>query len=171
MPNWAEGNIRVRGKRENIIRYIQENAISIYALQNGKYEERPIHLEEDSGGYELLMEKNPETDDCLWFKDSNRQFIDFDGSDSFSGEFSDDDKHTNKDQVLFLPSFKGAWGVDNECFRKAALEFKVDIRIFVWERGLEWSSISTFFRDGHVETESRTYADWLWESALPNYGG
>lgn len=171
MPNWAEGNIRIRGKRENIIWYIQENLVPQYALKDGQYESRPIQLEETAGGFELMLEKNPETDDFVWFKDSKRQFIDFNGSYYMTGEFSDDDKHTNKDQVLFLTDFKGAWGVDSECFRKAAQEYKVDIRIFVWERGMEWSSVSTFFRDGHVENDSRTYSDWLWESALPNYGG
>ena len=171
MPNWAEGNIRVRGKRENIIRYIQENLLPQYELQNNKLETRPLQVEETAGGYELTLEKNPETDDMVWFKDSSRQFLDFDGSYYMNGEFSDDAEHTNKDQVLYLPGFKGAWGIDTECFRKAAPEYKVDIRIFVWERGMEWSSISTFFRDGHVESDSRTYSDWLWESALPDYGG
>ena len=36
---------------------------------------------------------------------------------------------------------------------------------------MEWSSISTFYRDGHVEENSQTYSDWMWESALPDYGG
>ena len=95
MPNWAEGNIRVRGKRENIIRYIQENLLPQYELQNNKWETRPLQVEETAGGYELMLEKNPETDDMVWFKDSSRQFLDFDGSDYMSGEFSDDAEHIN----------------------------------------------------------------------------
>ena len=176
MPNWAEGNIRVRGKRENIIRYIQENFISIYDLEGGKWEERPVHLEIGAGGWELLINKDADTNGCIWFKNSKRMFIDYDRCNfehthTISGEFSDDEKHTNKDQVLYLDGFKGAWGIDGEYFRKAATDYKVDIRLFVWERGMEWSSVSTFYRDGHVEDDSRTYSEWMWESALPNYGG
>ena len=176
MPNWAEGNIRIRGKRENIIRYIQENLISVYELQYDQWEERPVHLEVSAGGWELLINKDEDTNSCLWFKDSKRMFIDYDRSDTgnkhtISGEFSDDEKHTKEDQVLFLNGFKGAWGIDDEYFRKAAVDYKVDIRLFVWERGMQWSSRSTYFRNGRVEGDSQTYSDWMWESALPNYGG
>lgn len=176
MPNWAEGNIRIRGKRENIIRYIQENFIAIYELEYDKWEERPVHLQVDAGGWELIIAKDEDTNSCVWFKNSRRMFIDYDRSSSgkehtISGEFSDDEKHTKDDQVLFLDNFKGAWGIDEEYFKKAAVDYKVDIRLFVWERGMEWSSISTFYRDGHVEENSQTYSDWMWESALPDYGG
>ena len=103
-------------------------------------------------------------------------FIDYDRSlagmkHTISGEFSNDEKHTKEDQVLFVDSFKSAWGIDDEYFRKAAVDYKVDIRLFVWERGMEWSSKATYFRDGRVEEDSQTYSDWMWESALPNYGG
>ena len=176
MPNWAAGNIRVRGKRENIIRYIQENLIAIYELQDNKWEERPVHLSVDAGGYELVITRDEDTWRSVWFKNSKRMFIDFDdystkNSYTICGELSDDEKHTKEDQVLFLSGFKGAWGIDDECFRKAAVDYKVDIRIFVWERGMEWSSIATYYRDGHVEENSQTYSDWMWESALPDYGG
>ena len=151
---------------------MQENLIPIYSLANDEWEERPIQIEESAGGWEVILRRDAETDLNVWFKNSSRQFIDFE-RDGYtkSVEFSDDKSHANIDQVAFMDGFKGAWGIDDGCFRKAATEYKVDIRIFVWERGMQWSSVSTYFRDGHVEESSQTYADWLWDSALPNYGG
>ena len=40
----SEGNIRIRGKRPNIIQFLQEELVPVYELQDGLTEERPIHL-------------------------------------------------------------------------------------------------------------------------------
>ncbi len=61
--------------------------------------------------------------------------------------------------------------MDDERFQKFAKDYKIDIRIFVWEMGMQWSSVDTYYRDGKISHDHRQYADWLWESSMPFYGG
>lgn len=77
----------------------------------------------------------------------------------------------NADQIVVIDDFEGAWGIDDSIFVRYAKTYKIDIRIFVWECGLCWSSITTFYKDGRIEREFKQYADWLWDSPLPYYGG
>lgn len=170
MPNWAEGSIRIRGKRGNIIRFLQEELTPLFALKDD-FEERPIQIEDNCGGWELILRRDPDTESKVYFKGSNRQFIEFDNDLEISGEFSDDQKVQNRDQVIYIPGFHGAWNVDYSFFKEKAVQHKVDVRIFVWERGMQWSSVTTWYRDGTVDETSITYANWLWDSPLPDYGG
>lgn len=171
MPNWAEGNIRLRGKRENIIHFLQEELKGIYELRGNETEERPIMLEPNCGGNELILRKDPDTSNFVYFCGSNRQFIDFDGEDEISAEFSNDTKHQREDNVLYIPNFNGAWSIDTEFFRQKAMQYKIDIRVFVWEMGMEWSSVATWYRTGETDESHRKYADWLWDSSMPYLGG
>ena len=171
MPNWAEGNIRFRGNRENIIHFLIENLKGVYELKDEEIQLRPIYIEENCGGEELVLAKDPDTSDAVYFNQSRRQFIDFDFEREICAEFSSTKGFSRDDQVLFLPGFRGAWEVDSEYFNKKAIEYRIDIRIFVWELGMQWSSVKTFFRNGETEEEKRTYADWMWDCSMPTYGG
>ena len=176
MPNWAEGNIRIRGKRQNVIHFLQEELKPLFFVDDRQhhkygYEERPIEIEPNAGGYELILRKNAETEPEVYFCGSQRQFIDFGQGNEIIAEISDDHLHQRDDQVVFLNGFKGAWSSDDKYFMDKAVQHKVDIRIFMWEKGMEWSRVATWYRDGKYAEESRTYANWLWESALPDYGG
>ena len=86
MPNWAEGNIRLRGKRENILSFISNELVAIYEEQTYSEEEedengnpallsscreyRPVTLEDNCGGEELIIRRDPDTNPWYYFKGS-----------------------------------------------------------------------------------------------------
>jgi hypothetical protein len=84
-------------------------------------------------------------------------------------EFSDGNNQ-KLDQVAFIPNFHGYPMLSFDLYKQLAVEYKIDIRIYVWDEGLEWSSETTWYRNGEISESSRKYANWLWESPLPHYG-
>lgn len=132
-------------------------------------EERPIHLENNVGGFEIILSRDPDTESYVYFKGSNRQCLDFGSDYEISAEMSEG-KCINKEQVLFLPNYYGKWNVDSKFFKEKALEHKVDLRIYIWDTSKNWSNFMTWYRTGAVEEEAKKYSDWLWEAPLPHYG-
>ena len=186
MPiNWAEGNIRLRGKRENIINFLQHELVGVIETLNTEwdkpdmgtdvcgrlvnYETRSIEIEENRGGNSLILKLTPETGEAFYFKDSTRQFIFTE--DKEVEVFFSEGLNRNKDTIVFLEDFNGACDVDDKYFRDAAKKYKIDIRIFVWESGACWSLSQTFYRNGDCDTKKHTYSDWMWDSPMPHYGG
>ena len=172
MPNWAEGNIRFRGKRENLITFMKNEICSVVTDANDYCKIEPVKYEEDPSGWTCRLIKKPESEYSLYFKDSRRQFIDGDNIayDVLELSFSEGPS-VNKDQTIIVDHFKGAWGVDEEIFKQYAMKYKIDIRICVWECGLQWSQIVTFYKTGSVDSDYRSYSDWLWDSPMPFTGG
>lgn len=168
MPNWAEGNIRFRGKRENLIRFFTHELVSPYPREEGGFGEKPVRVEVDRDNYTLYATRDPETDAYLYFRGSNRQFIDMDEEVMAVNLHS---YNTRDDQIVIMENYQAAWNVDKNYFREKAKEYKIDIRTFVWELGMEWSSVITWYRNGEMDEETRTYSDWLWDASMPYNGG
>lgn len=170
MPNWAEGNIRFRGKRENLIRFFTNELVGLKKREDGTFGEQPLSLVQynDHSG-NLYFEWDEDDYESIYFRGSNRQFVDI-GDCGCCIEFSEG-KNMNVDQVVIFQSYRAAWNVDNNYFKTKAQEYKIDIRTFVWEMGCEWSSVNTWYKDGKTEEITRTYSDWMWEASMPYYGG
>lgn len=169
MPNWAEGNIRFRGKRENLINFFTHELSSPYYRKDGTIGERPVKLESINDGWSMRIKRDPDTLSSLYFRGSNRQFVDMDDFEC-DFEFSNG-TNQNVDQIVIFTGYKAAWNVDQTYFKEKAERYKIDIRTFVWEQGLEWSSVTTWYRNGRMEEETRSYVDWLWDASMPYYGG
>lgn len=187
MPNWAEGNLRVRGKRENVLNFIQHELVGVQETINTVWDENtldkdgnptacnvkrelvPVTIEENCGGESIIIRRPPDTGDTFYFRDSDRQFL-FTEDNDIELYFSEG-RNLNKDTIVIFEDFNGGWDVDHQYFKTKAVQYKVDIRIFVWELGMCWSAIDTFYRTGRCEFETRQYSDWMWDSPMPHYGG
>ena len=165
MPSCAEGNIRLRGKRNNLIRFLAHELVSVIHPEEGTYAERPIKIEENQGGWSLILKRGEDTDALLCFHGSNRYFIHME-DDELEIDTSDG-KRQNEDQVLFLDQYECPWEIDYEFFRQKAIAYRIDIRTFIWETGMKCSSVTTWYRNGSIDEEKKSYADWLWDSSMP----
>ena len=163
----SEGNIRIRGKRQNIIRFLQEELTPVYELQNDLVEERPIHLENNCGGWSLILKRDPDTSVSVYFKGSDKYRIIMEDT---TIEISFPTKTNSRDdQVVCLDNYEGPWAPNYDFLKEKAIKHKVDIRIFSWN-GKEWSSIQTWYRNGDIEETTRKYEDFLWDCPFPEYG-
>ena len=162
----AEGNIRIRGKRENILRFLQEELTPIYELKDDLVEERSIHLEQTDHGWSVILSRDPDTSSNIYFKGSDTHWIETD-SETIEISFSNGGK-TKEDQVICLDRYEGPWSPRVDFWKEKAVKHRVDIRIFSWS-GKAWSSVMTFYRNGDIEETARKYEDFLWDCPYPDF--
>lgn len=164
MPNWCEGNIRFRGTKENIKKFI-ENEI-VYVVLRGE-ETQEVKPTKEENKYELILyPPKGEMRDSFYFRNTRRNFI-------FSGsiEICWPDAEPDEEIVVCIDDFNSAWSLKEEGWVNHAKKYGIDIRMFGFERGMEFSQEMTITRHGNVETKTNKYQDWNWECPFPNMGG
>lgn len=169
MPNWCEGNIRVRGTYDKIVKFFSENLIALKQSKNPKllYDELPAKIHKDSEFYtEIRKPDNGPFQKEFWFKDTNRQFMNAD----FVG-LSDWSEDPLQEIVICVDGYKGAWGIDLEGFKAMAVKYGVDIRIVGYERGMEFMETAELYRNGKINEKTSRFNDWMWDCPCPNLGG
>lgn len=169
MPNWAEGNIRLRGKPENIMNFLigeLECVATNKELETVSYD--PV-CEWDR--FDDVTFKEPENKEnvklfwkSLYIKGTRRNFID-----GIVEKFLPRDE---ENYILCLDNFRAAWGVDQEPYVKKAQKYGVDIKIVVYECGMCFVQRIEIVNGELVRNDETKYEeDWNWEADFPNMGG
>jgi len=195
MPNWAVGSLKLRGKRENIGRFMNERLVAVVRkpvpaskpLEDSDYEERPLKWDWRDDD-EIEMERA----ETIWIRDTHRNFIEFDDYDDHLVSV----EHWNKgivhlpvyaaediplsalrkdckDWLVVLP-FKAAWSVEPESYQEWSKEYEISIKIYVVEQGIGFYQGYSFKNGELVEATSfrgGTYMDFVWECPFPGLGG
>ena len=157
MPNWVEGNIRIRGKAKDIIQFIKENMV--YALCEDKY--TPI-IEYYADSEELYVRKPNECPyEELWFEGTRNFVIGY-----ISAYFGNEDFG-----VLVMDNFHAAWSIKPEIYVKWSKKYGIDFRIYGFERGMQFGQDIVIENGVLVKDETMEYKDWDWECPCPNWGG
>ena len=165
MPNWCEGNIRFRGKQENIKRFLMNEIVYCKMVDHETVEEKPT-IKDD--GYMMLISK-PEHS---WFyiKNTIRNFLDDNVLEIW---FDDDD--TDDEIIVCIDNFKAAWSFERcDAWKDIAEKYNIDVKLTGYEKGMLFSQIKTIFRDRTVKDEIKEYKDsedWMWNCPQPNNGG
>ena len=157
MPNWVEGNIRIRGKAQDIVRFIKENMV--YALGDDVH--APV-IEYDESCKELYVRK---PDDCkweeLWFEGVRNYVTGY-----IYGYFDNDDF-----SVLIMDNFHAAWSVEPEKYMEWSKQYGIDFRIYGFEQGMQFGQDIVIENGDLTKAEIMKYNDWDWECPHPNWGG
>lgn len=159
MPNWCEGNLKIRGKRKKIIDFINNTLVKV----NWNWDELPINIVPDKYG-EINIETETK-EHYLYFKGSRRMFP----TGNINIWLEDDEE---EDQVKYL-SIKQAWGIDVDFLKKLSEENDVDLRIVGYECGMAFSHEIEIVKGNVIRdkvTEYKGY-DWYWEVDDPSLGG
>lgn len=171
MPNWAEGTMKIRGTKENIMKFF-ENGLEAVDTGGGiamvlaqlygkdvKQESKKIDFKIDE--WKTIISA-PEG---LHIKGTRRARID--GSISFDH----DDIQVDETLMVVIDDFKQAWGVDSESFAKISAEYDIDIRIYVFERGMEFNQEIEIHKGKIVKDREIKFDDYEWECLMPHMGG
>lgn len=162
MPNWAEGTLKIRGTRQDIQNFLEngflaiDTGAAILSFLGKEKEPNKIEIEKDE--YEMKL-SSPEG---LYIKGTRRAFIES------AIEWWFEDNHT---EILTIDSFKQAWGVDAGEFAKISKEFNVDIKIYAFERGMEFNQDIEIHKGEIIKDEEIKFKDYSWECIFPNIGG
>lgn len=164
MPNWCKGNLKIRGKKENIVNFLKEGTL----LLEGFWEPKEIKPDiEEIHDYDEIEIKNfdKEKRDCLYIKETRRHFIDPVENEIY---IYDTDK---EEQIICLENFKAAWGIDTDALRTISKRYNIDIKIYGFERGMEFNQDIEIIKGKIIKDEEIKFENYQWECINPDLGG
>lgn len=156
MPNWIEGTLKLRGKSENLKRFFNEYV-------------RPSGWLTDNEGREVIefIQTNFDGNYCEasimhepYIKGTTRAFL---------GE--DDYVYWDEAYATIALDIKQAWCFKREEFAKISEECGIDIRLYGFERGMEFCQDVEIIDGEVVKDNVIEYDDWDWECPCPKKGG
>lgn len=149
MANFAEGTIKLRGRAENI-----KSALKYMFGAVGE-----ITIEEDTDGEIITFTT---TDSYFYINGTKRAFID---NDSFKIHLDDDFL------IIELNNFMQAWRAIPDNYIEISEKFNVDIKIFTFEQGLEFTQEIEISKGKILKDIVLKYGNYRWEVAFSNLGG
>lgn len=148
MPNWAEGSLKLRGKCENIASALKEMLLN-----------DTVTLEEEWDG-DLLVFNN--TAPHFYINKTRRAFINQNQIEVWlEEEFC----------IVELDNFQQAWSAIPENYQEISSKFDVDIKIFTFERGMEFTQEIEISKGEIIKNVCSNYDDYQWEVPFSNLGG
>ena len=112
MPNWICGDLKVRGTKENIKKFLIEGLISTGSKI------RPEIIRDDTWKFSIRSNT-----DFFYIKDTRRSFIEKEEIHTYINDWEDDEE-----RVIVL-EYKSAWGIDVVGLVNLSKEFNIDFKI------------------------------------------
>ena len=159
MPNWIEGTMKLRGKREDIARFFREG---LGTSNWPNPEDRKNQVTDSSGN------------DWLDFSFKNEPYI----SGTRRAFITDSSVYMEDDDGVVSVGVKQAWafdaGSETEDLKKwknISEKYNVDIRLYGIECGMQFTQEIIIVRGRKPIVNEKQYEDWDWECPFPNMGG
>ena len=149
MANFAEGTIKLRGRAENI-----KSALKYMFGSVGD-----ITIEEDTDGEIITFTT---TDSYFYINGTKRAFID---DESFEIHLDDDFL------IIELNNFTQAWRAIPDDYTKISEKFNVDIKIFTFEQGMQFTQEIEISKGKILKDIVRKYDNYRWEVPFSDFGG
>lgn len=164
MSNWCEGTLKIRGKIENIVKFLEEGTTFIEGILEQKQIRPKIKLNED---YEIEIDNIDKEKgiNYLYIKGTTRHFIDN------VEKWIDIYNSEEKEAIICLDGFKAAWGIDAKELRKISHEYSIDFKVYGFERGMEFNQDIEIIKGRIIKDEEIKFKNYKWECIEPNMGG
>lgn len=148
MPNQAEGSLKLRGRSENIASALKQMLLN-----------DTVTLEDEWDGT-LLKFNN--TAPYFYINETRRAFIEQEQIEVWlEDEFC----------IVELNNFKQAWSAIPENYQEISIKFDVDIKIFTFECGMEFTQEIEISKGEIIKDVCYKYDDYQWEVPFSNLGG
>lgn len=154
MANWICGDLKVRGTKENIKKFLIEGLIS-----TGSKIKPEITCDDM---WKFSIRSNT---DSFYIKDTRRSFIEKEEIHTYINDWEDDEE-----RVIVL-EYKSAWGIDVVGLVNLSKEFNIDFKILGFELGMEFNQDVEIVKGKVIKDEEITFDDYEWECIRPHIGG
>nr|DAM72474.1 MAG TPA: Ferredoxin-like domain in Api92-like protein [Caudoviricetes sp.] len=174
MPNWAEGTIKIRGTKNQIINYLK----NVFEGSDFWGNDMKIEIMNDDDSIVLrglddlanpttagLIPQSPKFH-AFYFKGANRAFTKSENNILVFGFFGD----AEAIEIIEMP-FKQAWSVEADDFVKLSKKYCVDLKIFVFESGMEFTQEIEIIKGKITKDKTREYDDYQWDVPFSRLGG
>lgn len=162
MPNWCKGYLKIRGKKEDIVNFV-ENEIRLIKSKNifSEPEYLEIKMIDDLG--ECSFDYKKSFREYLHLKDTRRFFVESERISFYHFE----------DEVCYLTlEVKQAWSIDiQDILVEHSKNYHVDFNIYASESGMQFEQYITVINGKLVKNEEREYTDFQFEAINPELGG
>lgn len=148
MPNWAEGTLKLRGRSENIASALKEMLLN-----------DTVTIEDKWDGALLIFNT---TATYFYINGTRRAFINQKQIDVwFEEEFC----------IVELDNFIQAWSAIPENYQEISKKYDVDIKIFTFEQGFQFTQEIEIVDGEITKNETRKYDDYQWDVPFSKLGG
>ena len=171
MPNWCEGTIKIRGKTENIVKWLKEG-LNKYEFDYETNELKPIdkdiwqYIHEEDGIISIELDLDSRGQDVA-IEETTRAFI-------TSDQVWNLGTNESLNPIIYL-NFRQAWGIRPIEFVKLAKKYKLDFNLYGIERGAGRIDAYEIFNNGEAVVDNSKifafYSDFFWECPFPWMGG
>ena len=170
MPNWCEGNIRLRGTGAAILEFLK-NEIKFVGYDGSILESAECDAQIEDNGYEVTVSR-PEAARgwCMvkmYVNNTHRNFIEQDDLYVYLG----DEKERARIITVCFDYFKAAWGIESAPYVEKAKKYGLDIKIYGFEKGMQFAQIIEIVNGELIKDQEIKFDDWDWECLMPNMGG
>lgn len=162
MPNWCEGVLKLRGNKDNLIKFVFDNLIVI--KKDGKY---PLCENYDMTDFELCIDKRKQD---VWFKDSRRLFL--------TGNIDwwfEKPLHSREEEIYIqCLDIKQAWDIDADYWMKVSQDYDLDVSLVAFEKGMCFSREILIENKELKRNVQKSYDSWkgyCWDVYDPRLGG
>lgn len=166
MPNWCEGYLKIRGKKKDLINFIENEFViakSESVISGIKYID--IKMEDDGLG-ECRFEYKSSFLKNLKLKNTRRFFI---KNEELSFYYDEEDEDAICHITLWIEQ---AWYIDvQELLVEHSKNYHVDFNIYASENGMKFEQYITVIDGRLVRYEEKIYNDFHFEAINPELGG
>lgn len=164
MPNWCEGYLKIRGKKKDLINFI-ENEFVLIKQESIIAEPQYIDVKMKDTSIECSFKYNKSFKEFLYLKGTRRFFVESEEISFYYDGY--------EDEICYLVlDIKQAWGIIIQSLLvEHSKKYSLDFNIFASECGMEFEQYITVVGGKLLKNEERTYTDFIFEAINPDLGG
>lgn len=167
MPNWCEGKLKVRGKKENIMKWLAE-CVAVWNpdVEKGKPLYDALVFKKDTNGVSLAY-----NDDELHVCIKQEAYIDGTRR-NFVQKYENDFLFGAKDgkDIIILP-VQAAYAFMPEPYEEMSKKYSLDFRFYGYECGMEFNQEIEIINGETTINRVIKFEDYYWECPDPQIGG
>lgn len=168
MPNWAEGSLKVRGTKENVVKFLKEGFLGYPDTVFSKDDKgnpiylnkhREVEIREDEWETSIFCKGG------FYINGTRKAFVE----EECIQFYHDDDLDRYQLEIL---GFKQAWAVVPENFVELSKKYNLDMKIFAFEMGMEFTQEIEIINGVLTKDEvHEKFDDYFWEVPFSTIGG
>ena len=164
MPNWCEGKLKIRGKKEDILKFFKDGTSLIDYDKNHETIEIIPNVEMNDELYIENLNKTKTSLKSLYIKGTRRHFLkpDFEYISTYE---------INKNEKIVVIHLQAAWAIDVEPLSEISKKYNIDFKIYAFEMGCEFNQDIEIIKGRIIRNEEITFENYVWECIDPTLGG
>lgn len=164
MPNWCEGKLKIRGRKEDILNFFKDGTSLIDYTENHETIEVIPNVEMNDELHIENLDKTKTSLKSLYIKGTRRHFLkpDFEYVLTYG---------INKNEKIVVIHLKAAWAIDAESLSEISKKYNIDFKIYAFENGCEFNQDIEIIKGKILKDEEITFKNYAWECIDPIMGG